>query len=238
MQHRVLVVDDEQSIVDNLSYALETEGLEVLTAGTAGEASEVLDADGIDLVMLDVGLPDVNGFDLCRDIRRRSDVPILFLTARSDEVDRVVGLELGADDYVVKPFSPREVSARVKAILRRTGRPPRRSESEPADSTCDESPLQVDDHRKVIRFCGRALELSRYEYRLLCTLMRRPGWVYSREQLMEAAWDEPETSTPRTVDTHIKTLRQKLREVCDAEVIRTHRGLGYSLVEQPPEDPS
>ncbi len=238
MQHRVLVVDDEQSIVDNLSYALETEGLEVLTAGTAGEATRVLDADGIDLVVLDVGLPDVNGFDLCRDIRRQSDVPILFLTARSDEVDRIVGLELGADDYVVKPFSPREVSARVKAILRRTGRPPRRAESPPADSTNDESPLEVDDHRKVIRFCGQPLELSRYEYRLLAALMRRPGWVYSREQLMEAAWDEPETSTPRTVDTHIKTLRQKLREVCEAEVIRTHRGLGYSLVEQPPEDPS
>lgn len=179
------------------------------------------------LVILDVGLPDVNGFDLCRQIRGVSSVPIIFVTARKDEIDRVVGLEIGADDYVVKPFSPRELSARVKAILRRTGQ----------QAGCALVPVPVfavDDERCEIRYHGTPLALSRYEFRLLRILANKPGRVYSREQLMEHAWEEPEAALDRTVDAHIKMLRGKLRAVRPGEdPIRTHRGMGYSLKESP-----
>jgi two-component system catabolic regulation response regulator CreB len=203
------------------------------------------------LAVLDVGLPDMGGFDLCREIRKRHDLPILFLTARAGEIDRVVGLELGADDYVVKPFSPRELAARIKAILRRTAKPPGGGGAAPmasapsgtapasAEGAASGSgtrpaplPFRLDAERCAIAFFGTRLELSRYEYRLLAVLIEKPGRVWSRERLMEKAWDEPEASLERTVDAHIKSLRAKLRQIRpDAEAIVTHRGLGYSLKE-------
>jgi two-component system catabolic regulation response regulator CreB len=176
--------------------------------------------------VLDVGLPDIGGFDLCREIRKRFELPILFLTARAGEIDRVVGLEIGADDYVVKPFSPRELAARIKAILRRTSAPA--AAAGPSASF----PFRHDEERRVIAYSGSPLELSRYEYRLLAVLMEKPGRVWSREQLMGKAWDSPESSLDRTVDAHIKSLRTKLREIRpDIDPIRTHRGMGYSLKE-------
>jgi len=190
-------------------------------------------------VVLDVGLPDGSGFDVCKSIRAQWSVPVLFLTARNTELDRVLGLELGGDDYLVKPFSPRELTARVKAILRRTNGSAGRA-SEPAETNplsnnkelAGAAELVVDDERCSIRFRGAALELTRYEYRLLKLLAAKPGRVYSREQLMNAVWEDPGASLDRTVDAHVKMLRAKLRSIApDADPIQTHRGLGYSLRE-------
>jgi len=225
MAQRILVVEDEPAIADNISYALVTEGFDACWCATADEAEAALKKQSPDLVVLDVGLPDRNGFELCRAIRQYSNVPVIFLTARTDEVDRVVGLEIGADDYVVKPFSPRELTARIKAVLRRVntnGQPERKLSAHPA--------FRVDRNRMEIVYEGVALDLARYEFRLLEVLVSRPGWVFSREQLMAMAWEEPEASMDRTVDTHIKTLRMKLKAVRpQIDPIRTHRGLGYSL---------
>jgi two-component system, OmpR family, catabolic regulation response regulator CreB len=223
---KILIVEDEPAIADTIQYALETEGFQPLTAPTGQEALQQVDADGIDLVILDIGLPDINGFELCKQIRRKSTLPIIFLTARSEEVDRVVGLEIGGDDYVVKPFSPRELTARVKAILRRT-----RSDN-PTDSS-PQTVWSVDDAKRRIHYFGHPLKLSRTEFELLRTLIGRPGQVFTREQLMASVWDEPEASMDRTVDAHIKNLRAKLKSVRpDIDPIITHRGTGYALREQ------
>jgi two-component system, OmpR family, catabolic regulation response regulator CreB len=230
---RILIVEDEPAIADTLVYALKTEGFlpEWCTTGRDGLAA--LAARPFALVVLDVGLPDGSGFDVCKQIRTRSAVPVLFLTARNTELDRVLGLELGGDDYLAKPFSPRELTARVKAILRRTNgggvggvNPP--LEEKPRVQKTGE--FEVDEERCAIRFRGGPLELTRYEYRLLKALVEKPGRVFSREQLMSAAWEDPGASLDRTVDAHIKTLRAKLHAIApDAEPIQTHRGLGYSL---------
>lgn len=225
---RVLIIEDEPAIVDNMAYALRTEGFGVISRTTGQEGMAVLTEGGVDLIILDIGLPDGNGFDLCKEIRKKSDIPIIFLTARSEEVDRVVGLEIGGDDYIVKPFSPRELCARVKAVLRRT----KTGEDEAATRHAEDLPFEIDEKRFVISYHDQPLDLSRYEYRILKVLIQRPGWVFSRDQLMERAWEEPGISLDRTVDTHIKTLRAKLRAVKpEINAIQTHRGLGYSLKE-------
>lgn len=224
MSARILIVEDESAIADNLLYALKTEGFAVDWQTLGVEAVDFVKHTPVDFVILDVGLPDMSGFEVCKQVRRFSEVPILFLTARAEEIDRVVGLEIGGDDYVAKPFSPREVVARVKAILKRT-RPPGSNETDTGCAfVCDES-------RARIEYCGQPLELTRQEYLILKTLLRHPERVYSREQLMRQAWDSPETSLERSVDTHIKSIRAKLRVInADDDPIRTHRGLGYSLV--------
>jgi two-component system catabolic regulation response regulator CreB len=224
----VLVVDDEPSITENIAYALSTEGFVPVCCTTGADALRALDAQDVALVLLDVGLPDVNGFDLLREIRRVSSVPVIVVTARSGEVDRVVGLEIGADDYVVKPFSPRELTARVRAVLRRTPERPG-----PARHAAEDAlPFAVDEARCAIRYHGAALDLTRYEFRLLRALVRNPGRVYTRETLLEHICENPEMSLERTIDTHVKTLRQKLKAVRpDEDPIETHRGLGYSLRE-------
>lgn len=233
-QPRILIVEDEPGIADTLIYALRTEGMEPVVASSVGEAREhIARGRPFDLFVLDVGLPDGNGFDFCREVRARTQVPVLFLTARQAEIDRIVGLEIGGDDYVTKPFSPREVSARVRAILRRTK--PQTSESagarqNPAPPRENVSCWDHNPERQRIRYQGVALALTRNEYRLLCVLLSRPGRIFSREELLAAAWDEPEASMDRTVDAHIKMLRAKLRlAVSGCDPIETHRGVGYSL---------
>lgn len=231
MHEKILIIEDEPSIADNILYALSTEGFEARWCASGTEGMAILAADGISLVILDVGLPDVNGFELARAIRKISTVPIIFVTARSSEIDRVVGLEIGGDDYVVKPFSPRELTARVRAVLRRTSAklPGVRPDARPVSR-----PFLVDDIRYVISFMNQPLELSRYEFRLLRVLVHNPGRVFTRAQLMEQAWDEPDMSLERTVDTHIKTIRRKLQAIAASEEwIATHRGIGYSLKEGP-----
>jgi two-component system catabolic regulation response regulator CreB len=224
----ILLVEDEPSIADNIVYALKTEGFVPAWCQTGRDALQRLANESFALVILDVGLPDMSGFEVCRQIRTTSNVPVVFVTARKDEIDRVVGLEIGADDYVVKPFTPRELTARIRAILRRSG-----GGGTPADAVAVAAPMfAIDDERCQIRYHGTSLELSRYEFRLLKVLVQKPGRVYSRDQLMELAWEEPDTALDRTVDAHIKTLRAKLRAVREEEdPIRTHRGLGYSLKE-------
>ena len=234
MKPRILIVEDEPGIADTLQYALRTDGFEPAWCGTGAAALAAVRAEPPALVILDVGLPDQSGFEVFRQLRETADVPVVFLTARSDEIDRVVGLELGADDYVAKPFSPRELVARVRSILRRAARPAP-GEAAQAPSA---APLQVDDGRRQIRFYGRLLELSRYEYGLLKTLAERPGHVFTRDALLEQVWDDPGESLDRTVDAHVKTLRAKMKQVAPGlEPIRTHRGLGYALAEDLPAAP-
>jgi two-component system catabolic regulation response regulator CreB len=223
---KVLIVEDEPAIADTIQYALETEGFQPVVAPTGQEALELVEADAIDLIILDIGLPDINGFELCKRIRQHSPLPIIFLTARSEEVDRVVGLEIGGDDYVVKPFSPRELTARVKAVLRRT-------QANNHEGPAAAPVWTVDAAKRRIAYSGHILELSRTEYELLHTFIRRPGRVFTREQLMASVWDEPEASMDRTVDAHIKNLRAKLKAVRpDLDPIVTHRGTGYALREE------
>ena len=187
-------------------------------------------------MILDVGLPDTSGFEVFKRLRAVSDVPVVFLTARSDEIDRVVGLELGADDYINKPFSPRELVARVRGILRRSTKGAVSAGSAPAPVPAPAVvPVHVDEGRRQIRFYGRALELSRYEFGLLQTLASRPGHVFSRDALLDRVWGDATESLGRTVDAHVKTLRAKMKLVAPAlEPIRTHRGSGYALAEDLP----
>jgi len=225
----ILVVEDEPPIAETITYALKTEGFAPLWKTTGREALAVLAQQPIALVVLDVGLPDMSGFDVCRELRRLSAVPVIFLTARSAEVDRIVGLELGADDYLAKPFSPRELTARVRAILRRTGTAAAPVPAAPAT----DGVWRHDAPRCRISYRGQVLELARNEYRLLAVLVAAPGRVFSRDQLMTAAWDDPGAALDRTVDAHIKLLRAKLREIApEADPIITHRGLGYALREE------
>jgi two-component system catabolic regulation response regulator CreB len=220
---RILVVEDEPAIADTIVYALATEGFEPVWCATGGAALEAVERAPCALAILDIGLPDTNGFDLFKRLAQRAPaLPAIFLTARTGEIDRVVGLELGADDYIAKPFSPRELVARVRTVLRRLQRT--------AAPTPHSGAFAVDDERKTIRYRGRPLALSRYEYRLLKALVERPGRVFSRDELMHKAWDDPGASFDRTVDAHIKTLRVKLRAIDpQADPIQTHRGMGYSL---------
>ncbi len=221
MQKRVIwLVEDEASIADTLIYALQTDGFEVEWFPLGQPLLARLERSRPDFLILDVGLPDISGFELCKQVRALTDIPLMFLTARSEEIDRLIGLEIGADDYVAKPFSPREVCARIRVILRR---------SQPIIPQPSQL-LALDEERARICFHGQPLTLTRYEYLLLKTLMQAPGRVYSRQQLMDLVWSGAEESLDRTVDTHIKTLRAKLRERdAEANLILTHRGLGYSL---------
>jgi len=224
--HTVLVVEDETAIADTVLYALRSEGYGAQHCLLGAQALQQLRQAPVDVVVLDVGLPDMSGFEVCRTLRTFSQVPVIFLTARDDEFDRVLGLELGADDYMAKPFSPRELVARVRARLRRSG-------SGVEVGTAGWQPhgrFAIDREGRRIRFDGHALELTRYEYALLAALLQRPGAILSRAQLMDRGWDSAADSADRTVDTHVKTLRAKLRAAgADPDPIRTHRGVGYAL---------
>ena len=221
----ILIVEDEAAIADTLIYALQGEGFTTTWLSLAGEALALQAREPADLWILDVGLPDMSGFEACKQLRRSSEVPVLFLTARDSEIDRVVGLEIGADDYVSKPFSPREVAARVKAILKRL-----QPRVPPAAEPPAAGPFRFDELRQQIHYHGQLLPLTRHELKLLAVLLGQPERVFSREQLLDATGVSAEAGYERTVDSHIRGLRAKLREVSpDSEAIQTHRGLGYSL---------
>lgn len=219
----MLLVEDEPAIAETVVYALRAEGYAVEHTLLGRDGLERVRAGGIALVVLDVGLPDIDGFEVCRQLRGFSAVPVIFLTARNDEIDRVVGLELGGDDYMAKPFSPRELVARVRARLRRHP-----AEAELAGLAA--GPFEHDPETRRIRYAGMPLELTRYEYALLAELLRRPSAILTRAQLLDRAWQDALETGERSVDTHVKTLRAKLREIDpDRDPIRTHRGVGYSL---------
>ncbi|MGR9045401.1 MAG: two-component system response regulator CreB [Gammaproteobacteria bacterium] len=225
--HTVLVIEDEPAIAETICYALNTDGFETHWRTTGLQGIECAVAVRPHLIVLDIGLPDTNGFDVFRRLQSLVDAPppVIFLTARTEEIDRVVGLELGADDYIGKPFSPRELCARVRAVLRRSRQQQVVSIHKTEDGRFDVSP-----ERYEIRYYGTPLELTLHEFRLLHTLIKQPQRVFSREELLSQCWDAPEHRLDRVVDTHIKTLRAKLCAVRpDEEAIRTHRGIGYSL---------
>jgi two-component system, OmpR family, catabolic regulation response regulator CreB len=226
MALHILIIEDEPAIAETLIYACKEAGITTTHCLLGHQGVTTVREQAFDFVVLDVGLPDMTGFDVCKQIRASSQVsissiPILFLTARNHEIDRIVGLEIGADDYVTKPFSPREVVARINAILRRTGK----QQAAPETNT-----FALDESACRIQYRGQVLELTRYEYLLLKTLILQPKRVYSRDQLMDIVWAQAENTLERTVDAHIKTVRAKLRKVdADTEAIVTHRGMGYSL---------
>jgi two-component system catabolic regulation response regulator CreB len=233
---RILVIEDESGIADTIQYVLSTDGFAPVWCATAQQALKEFAAEPPALAILDVGLPDLNGFELFKRLQALpggDQVPMLFLTARSDEIDRVVGLELGADDYIAKPFSPRELVARVRGILRRAVRPAGNGSQEAAPAA--PTVFALDEERRQIRFYGRVLDLSRYEYGILRLLVLKPGRVFSRDELLDKVWEDGSGSLDRTVDAHIKTLRAKLKAVAPhTEPIRTSRGSGYALAEDLP----
>ncbi|KFL53843.1 transcriptional regulator [Burkholderia pyrrocinia] len=232
-QPKILIVEDETAIADTIVYALGTDGMQTVHCTLGQAALDHLRESRFDLVVLDVGLPDLSGFEVCRRLRTFTDVPVIFLTARHDEIDRIVGLEIGADDYVVKPFSPRELAARVRVILRRFHRaaaPQTTLAPAEAQAATTAPGFVLDTDGARVSWLGHALDLTRYEFGLLALLVRHPGRIYSREQLMDLVWHAALDSADRTVDTHIKTLRAKLRAIDpERDPIRTHRGMGYSL---------
>ncbi|GAA5131045.1 two-component system response regulator CreB [Luteolibacter yonseiensis] len=230
---RLLLVEDEPAIADTLVYALGTECFEVTHTLTGADALAAAERVEFDFAILDIGLPDMTGLDVCRRLRERWMIPVLFLTARDGEVDRILGLELGGDDYVTKPFSPREIVARVRAILRRSGgRMPSPSPQQQGNPAAGGGRTLHHDASSMRIHChGEALDLTAHEYRLLLVLLERPDRVFTRDQLLVHAWEDPGAVTDRTIDAHIKSIRAKLRgvRVGAEELIQTRRGIGYVL---------
>ncbi len=221
----ILIVEDEANIASTIKIAIENEAFECTWAASGNDALELIESHPIDLIVLDVGLPDINGFELLKIIRSRHSTPVIFLTARGEEIDRVVGLEIGADDYLTKPFSPRELVARIKAILRRISRP--EANTNPSH---EQSEFTVLKDQARIDFKNESLDLTLAEFKLLGGMLEQPNRVFTRAQLLEIIWEKQHPSDERTIDTHIKSLRAKLKAVDEtSEHINTHRGIGYSL---------
>ncbi|AZL58954.1 DNA-binding response regulator [Tabrizicola piscis] len=219
---KIMIVDDDPRLRDLVRIALERAGHSVLTASDGKQALVQAAREAPDLVVLDVGLPEMDGFETCRRLRERSEVPILFLTARDDEIDRILGLELGADDYVTKPFSPRELVARVRAILKRSAglQPTARLELES---------LTLDTHTRICRVAGVEAELTATEFALLERLMRDPSRLVSRRELLVAVWGPNSLVSDRTLDSHLRNLRRKLTEAGRADAVETVHGQGIRL---------
>jgi DNA-binding response OmpR family regulator len=221
---KILVVEDDPRISDVLEYALKADGYEVQTAQRGREAAEIARRAPPGLIVLDVGLPDIDGFEVCRIVRTFSEVPVIFLTSRSDEIDRVVGLEIGGDDYVVKPFSPRELLARIKAIRRRNHSAETPQVENQGKNQVRYGPLTIDPEKFRIHCEGREILLTAQQFKLLELLVRHPGRVFTREQVLNRAWGEGGLVTDRTIDVHVKSLRKKFGKF---EFIETVRGIGY-----------
>ncbi|CAM4197014.1 winged helix-turn-helix domain-containing protein [Janibacter anophelis] len=222
---RILVVEDEVSFSDPLSYLLDKEGYDVVVAETGPDAITAFDADGADLVLLDLMLPGLSGIDVCRAIRQRSNVPVIMLTAKDGEIDKVVGLEIGADDYVTKPYSSRELLARIKAVLRRNSEP-----EELLPSTIEGGPVRMDVDRHVVAVGGTQISLPLKEFELLEMLLRNVGRVLTRVQLIDRVWGSDYVGDTKTLDVHIKRLRAKIEPDPAKPVhIVTVRGLGYKF---------
>jgi two-component system response regulator RegX3 len=222
---RVLVVEDEESFSDALSYMLRREGFEAVVAGTGPDALAEFDRAGADIVLLDLMLPGLPGTEVCRSLRSRSNVPIIMLTAKDAEIDKVVGLELGADDYVTKPYSARELVARIRAVLRRRGD----AEPEP-DGVLEAGPVRMDVERHVVAVDGEHVALPLKEFDLLEFLMRNVGRVLTRGQLIDRVWGSDYVGDTKTLDVHVKRLRAKLEpDPANPKYLLTVRGLGYKL---------
>ena len=222
---RILVVEDEESFRDALSYMLRKEGFEVVLADTGPAALEEFDRHGADLVLLDLMLPGLSGTEVCRALRARSNVPVIMLTAKDSEVDKVVGLELGADDYVTKPYSTRELLARIRAVLRRRGEP-----EDLAPATVEAGPVRLDVDRHVVSVAGEEVAMPLKEFELLELLLRNAGRVLTRGQLIDRVWGSDYVGDTKTLDVHVKRLRAKVEpEPAAPRHIVTVRGLGYKF---------
>ncbi len=222
---RILLVDDEDSIQKLLAYPLRKEGYDVVSAVDGQEALARVREDNFDLVVLDVMLPGVDGFEVCRQVRSRSSVPIIMLTAKTEEFDKVLGLELGADDYITKPFSVREFRSRVRAVLRRAERT--RAEGD-AGEPLKHADLEIDFDKRIVKMRGEQVRLTYVEFEILAALARSPGRVFSRATLLEQVWGDSAYRDPRTIDVHIRHLREKLEsEPKEPEYLFTVRGVGY-----------
>jgi DNA-binding response OmpR family regulator len=221
----ILLVDDEESVQKLLAYPLEREGFRVVQARDGQEALERFAAERIDLVVLDLMLPKLDGLEVCKQLRATSTVPIIMLTARDDELDKVLGLELGADDYITKPFSIREFRSRVRALLRRASIP---RDGGLEDELIETDGLRIDAGRRTVELEGRPIRLTYVEFELLRALAAHPGRVYSRRMLLEALWGGSDYREPRTIDVHVRHLREKLEtDPREPEFILTVRGVGY-----------
>lgn len=228
MSARILVVDDEPAVTDLLAYNLRKAGYEILLAADGREALRLARQSSPDLILLDLMLPEVDGLDVCRELRKTSKVPVIMLTARGEEIDRVVGLELGADDYVCKPFSVRELLARIKAVLRRAQ--PDEPAGEPSTILRGKGGLRLDVESRIVMVDETSLALTRLEFDLLNLLLTNAGRVLTRERLLEQAWGYDFVGDTRAVDSAIKRLRAKLREAsAEADSIEAVRGVGYRL---------
>jgi DNA-binding response OmpR family regulator len=226
----ILLVDDEESIQRLLAYPLERDGFRVVPAHDGEEALERFAAEPIDLVVLDLMLPKLDGLEVCKRLRAQSTVPIIMLTARDDEFDKVLGLELGADDYITKPFSIREFRSRVRALLRRAAAPRRETRE---DETIESGDLRIDPAKRSVSVRGEVVELTYVEFELLRTLADTPGKVFSRQALLEAIWGDSAYREPRTIDVHIRHLREKLEgDPRQPEYVFTVRGVGYRFRDQ------
>lgn len=222
---KILVVEDEKSIAETIVFALQQEGFACDWVTLGAKALEQQQSNNYDFWVLDVGLPDLNGFEVCKQLRKFSDIPLVFLTARDNEVDRVVGLEIGADDYIAKPFSPRELVARVKVILKRVG-----VRQETQLSAIQINDFVLDKTTFSILYGKQRLPLTRHEYQILSHLLSYPKQILTRDQLLNAVGVSAEAGYDRTIDTHIKAIRAKIREINPKiDVIKTHRGFGYSF---------
>jgi two-component system response regulator RegX3 len=222
---RILVVEDEESFSDALSYMLRREGFEVSVCGTGPEAIEEFSRSGADLVLLDLMLPGLSGLEVCRQLRQQSDVPVIMLTAKDAEVDKVVGLEIGADDYVTKPFSARELLARIRAVLRRRGEP-----DDAPGAVLESGPVRMDVDRHVVTVGGTPVQLPLKEFELLEFLLRNAGRVLTRPQLIDRIWGSDYVGDTKTLDVHVKRLRTKVEpDPARPRHLVTVRGLGYKF---------
>lgn len=219
---KILLIEDEPGIQETIQITLESEGFSVSLASTGKEGIQKVSHD-ISLIVLDIGLPDQSGFEVLKEIRKSFQTPVIFLTARNTEIDKVLGLEIGADDYLVKPFSPRELLARIRAILRRTTLP----------QPMEDHKFRISLDKKLVYLNGKSLNLSPYEYKTMELFFKWPGRIFTREEIMDNVWTEPEDSFDRAVDTVIKNIRARFKEIeNDFDPIETRRGQGYGLKEK------
>ena len=227
----ILLVDDEDAVQKLLAYPLKREGYRVVSARNGREALDLFAAESPDLVVLDIMLPQLDGLEVCKRLRARSTVPIIMLTARDDELDKVVGLELGADDYITKPFSIREFRSRIRALLRRAQLPPYSGDD--SDEVISADGLKIDMARRTVELAGAPVQLTYVEFELLRTMAAAPGRVFSRKMLLEELWGGSDYREPRTIDVHVRHLREKLEsDPREPEFIHTVRGVGYRFRER------
>jgi len=228
MAHRILVVDDEPHIREVICFALERSGMTVLTARNGTEALTMFRRGGLDLIVLDIGMPEMDGLDVCRVIRKTSDLPILFLSARDEEIDRIIGLEIGGDDYVTKPFSPRELVARVNAILKRTS-----GAINGTTSILSHGPLRLDRSAHSVNWNGSEIALTGLEFSIIEALLARPAMALSRTQLMTSAYGPGTYVADRTIDSHVRNIRAKFAAAGHPVVIETVHGVGFRIGGKP-----